>query len=274
MPSSQFRKDLSTWLERAPVQRFIIALIVLNGAILGIQTSASLMEYFDPWLPLLDQLILAVFVLEIVLKLTASGREFFRSYWNLFDFFVVAIALIPASGPFAVLRVLRVLRLLRLISVVPRLRFVVETLLHAIPGIASIGVLILIIFYVFAVVATGLYGAAFPDWFGSLGRSMFTLFQIMTLESWSMGVVRPVMQVFPFAWIFFVLFILVATFTMLNLFIGIIVETMQTLHAKSDEDKQNQRKAEGDGSALVIDEIRGLREEISRLNDKLENRSK
>ena len=274
MPSSQFRKDLSTWLERALVQRFIIALIVLNGAILGIQTSAGLMEYFDPWLPLVDQLILAVFVLEIVLKLTASGREFFRSYWNLFDFFVVAIALIPASGPFAVLRVLRVLRLLRLISVVPRLRFVVETLLHAIPGIASIGVLILIIFYVFAVVATGLYGAAFPDWFCSLGRSMFTLFQIMTLESWSMGVVRPVMQVFPFAWIFFVLFILVATFTMLNLFIGIIVETMQTLHAKSDEDKQNQRKAEGDGPALVIDEIRGLREEIARLNDKLENRSK
>ena len=121
---------------------------------------------------------------------------------------------------------------------------------------------------------TGLYGAAFPDWFGSLGRSMFTLFQIMTLESWSMGVVRPVMQVFPFAWIFFVLFILVATFTMLNLFIGIIVETMQTLHAKSDEDKQNQRKAEGDDPALVIDEIRGLREEIARLNDKLENRSK
>ena len=274
MPSSQFRKDLSTWLERALVQRFIIALIVLNGAILGIQTSAGLMEYFDPWLSLLDQLILAVFVLEIVLKLVASGREFFRSYWNLFDFFVVAIALIPASGPFAVLRVLRVLRLLRLISVVPRLRFVVETLLHAIPGIASIGVLILIIFYVFAVVATGLYGAAFPDWFGSLGRSMFTLFQIMTLESWSMGVVRPVMQVFPFAWIFFVLFILVATFTMLNLFIGIIVETMQTLHAKSDEDKQNQRKAEGDGPVLVIDEIRGLREEIARLNDKLENRSK
>ena len=274
MPSSQIRKELSIWLERAPVQRFIIALIVLNGAILGIQTSAGLVEYFDPWLSLLDQLILAVFVLEIVLKLIASGREFFRSYWNLFDFFVVAIALIPASGPFAVLRVLRVLRLLRLISVVPRLRFVVETLLHAIPGIASIGVLILIIFYVFAVVATGLYGAAFPDWFGSLGRSMFTLFQIMTLESWSMGVVRPVMQVFPFAWIFFVLFILVATFTMLNLFIGIIVETMQTLHAKSDEDKQNQRKAEGDGPALVIDEIRGLREEIARLNDKLENRSK
>ncbi len=274
MPSSQIRKELSNWLERAPVQRFIIALIVLNGAILGIQTSAGLTAYFGPWLSLLDQLILAVFVLEIVLKLTASGRQFFRSYWNLFDFFVVAIALVPASGPFAVLRVLRVLRLLRLISVVPRLRFVVEALLHAIPGIASIGVLILIIFYVFAVVATGLYGAAFPDWFGSLGRSMFTLFQIMTLESWSMGVVRPVMQVFPFAWIFFVLFILVATFTMLNLFIGIIVETMQTLHAKSDEDEKSKRSSTEEDPASVIDELRGLREEIAQINEKLENRNR
>ena len=274
MPSSQIRKELSNWLERAPVQRFIIALIVLNGAILGIQTSAGLTAYFGPWLSLLDQLILAVFVLEIVLKLTASGRQFFRSYWNLFDFFVVAIALVPASGPFAVLRVLRVLRLLRLISVVPRLRFVVEALLHAIPGIASIGVLILIIFYVFAVVATGLYGAAFPDWFGSLGRSMFTLFQIMTLESWSMGVVRPVMQVFPFAWIFFVLFILVATFTMLNLFIGIIVETMQTLHAKSDEDEKSKKSLIEDDPASVIDELRGLREEIAQLNEKLDNRNR
>lgn len=274
MPSSQIRKELSIWLERAPVQRFIIALIVLNGAILGIQTSASLTAHFGPWLSLLDQLILAVFVLEIFLKLTASGRQFFRSYWNLFDFFVVAIALVPASGPFAVLRVLRVLRLLRLISVVPRLRFVVEALLHAIPGIASIGVLILIIFYVFAVVATGLYGAAFPDWFGNLGRSMFTLFQIMTLESWSMGVVRPVMQVFPFAWIFFVLFILVATFTMLNLFIGIIVETMQTLHAKSDEDEKSKKSPTEDDPASVIDEVRGLRKEIAQLNEKLENRNR
>ena len=274
MPCSQISNELSIWLERAPVQSFIIALIVLNGAILGIQTSAGLTAYFGPWLSLLDQLILAVFVLEIVLKLTASGRQFFRSYWNLFDFFVVAIALVPASGPFAVLRVLRVLRLLRLISVVPRLRFVVEALLHAIPGIASIGVLILIIFYVFAVVATGLYGAAFPDWFGSLGRSMFTLFQIMTLESWSMGVVRPVMQVFPFAWIFFVLFILVATFTMLNLFIGIIVETMQTLHAKSDEDEKSKKSLTEADPASVIDELRGLREEIAQLNEKLDNRNR
>lgn len=168
------------------------------------------------------------------------------------------------------LRVLRVLRVLRLISVVPRLRFVVEALLHAIPGIASIGILILILFYVFAVVATGLYGGEFPAWFGSLGRSMFTLFQIMTLESWSMGIVRPVMQAFPFAWIFFVLFILVATFTMLNLFIGVIVETMQTLHAGPADDQQRTGSSVGDEPMSVADEIRALRKAVSELNDKLE----
>ena len=260
MPKSGYRECLSTWLERPTVQWVITVLIIINGVILGIQASGSSAEYFGESLNVLDQLILAVFVLEILLKLIAQGRDFFRNRWNLFDFFVVAIALVSASGPFAVLRVLRI------ISVVPRLRFVVEALLHAIPGIASIGILILIIFYVFAVVATGLYGGAFPDWFGSLGRSMFTLFQIMTLESWSMGIVRPVMQTFPYAWVFFVLFILVATFTMLNLFIGVIVETMQTMHARSPEngEQQGDRLGGTDNEAL-LEEIRALRTEVRAL---------
>ena len=145
-------------------------------------------------------------------------------------------------------------------------------LLHAIPGIASIGILILIIFYVFAVVATGLYGESFPDWFGSLGRSMFTLFQIMTLESWSMGIVRPVMQVFPFAWIFFVLFILVATFTMLNLFIGVIVETMQTLHARSVESgDEPESNAEQIMHPILAKELHELRVEMQEIKNRLKD---
>jgi voltage-gated sodium channel len=148
------------------------------------------------------------------------------------------------------------------------LRFVVEALLHAIPGIASIGILMLIIFYVFAVMATGLYGQGFPEWFGSLGSAMFTLFQIMTLESWSMGVVRPVMLEHPYAWIFFVLFILVATFTMLNLFIGVIVDTMQIMHAR-------ERERAAPATSIVADaepgeltrEIRALRVEVAQLQE-------
>jgi voltage-gated sodium channel len=146
----------------------------------------------------------------------------------LFDFAVVAIALVPASGPFAVLRALRVLRVLRMLTIVPSMRRVVGALLSAIPGLSSIALVLLLVFYVFGVIATHLFGALFPDWFGHLGRSLYTLFQVMTLESWSMGIARPVMEQAPWAWAFFITFILFATFTMLNLFIAIIVNAMQT----------------------------------------------
>ena len=145
---------------------------------------------------------------------------------------MVAIALIPASGSFAVLRALRVLRLL---TVVPAMRRVVGALLAAIPGLGSIALVLLILYYVFAVIATNLFGAAYPEWFGALGRSLYTLFQIMTLESWSMGISRPVMETFPYAWAFFIPFILVATLTILNLFIAIIVNAMQSVGEKEHD---------------------------------------
>ena len=193
---------------------------------------------FGFWLLALDHFILSVFVVEISAKLYAYRWRFFHDPWNVFDFLIVAIALIPASGPMAVLRALRILRVLRLISMVPRLRFVVESLLQAIPGIASIAALLVLLYYVFAVMATGLFGGAHPAWFGTLGKSMYTLFQIMTLESWSMGIARPVMETHPYAWLFFIPFILVATFTMLNLFIAIIVNTMQTMHDSTHMQEQ------------------------------------
>jgi voltage-gated sodium channel len=114
----------------------------------------------------------------------------------------------------------------------------VESLLHAIPGIASITGLLALLYYVFAVMATGLFGAAHPAWFGTIGKSMYTLFQIMTLESWSMGIARPVMETPPSAWPFFIPFILIATFTILNLFIAIIVNSMQTMHDRTRMQEQ------------------------------------
>lgn len=175
----------------------------------------------------LDRAILAVFVVEIAVRLYVHRLAFWRDPWSVFDFSVVAIALVPSAGPFAVLRALRVLRVLRLLTMVPSMRRVVGALLAAIPGLGSIMLVLLILYYVFAVIATNLFAATYPEWFGTLGRSLYTLFQIMTLESWSMGIARPVMETFPYAWAFFVPFILVATFTMLNLFIGIIVNAMQ-----------------------------------------------
>jgi voltage-gated sodium channel len=176
-----------------------------------------------------DHLCLAVFVVELALKLAAYRGKFWRSGWNVFDFAVVAVALAPGAGAWAVLRSLRVLRVLRLLTVVPSLRRVVAAFIHSLPGLGGVVVVMAIFFFTAGVLATRLFGATHPDWFGSLGASLYSLFQIMTLESWSMGIVRPLMESHPWAWAFFVPFIVIATFTILNLFIGIIVSTMQEL---------------------------------------------
>jgi len=207
-----FRERLGRWIESETVQRVIIVLILLNAIGLGLETWSRAMELAGGFIKTFDRLLLAVFVTEILVKLYAFGGRFFRNPWNLFDFIVIGIALIPSSGPLAVLRVLRVLRL---ISMIPRFRFVVESLLRAVPGILSIAGLLVILFYVSSVMATGLFGERFPQWFGSIGESMYSLFQVMTLESWSMGIARPVMASYPWAWAFFVPFILIATFTMI-----------------------------------------------------------
>ncbi|MCW8963849.1 MAG: ion transporter [Gammaproteobacteria bacterium] len=249
------REKAGNWIESTPIQAFIIFLIVINAVILGMETAPQIMATHGDLLLMVDAIILGVFVIEILIKLFAFRLGFFNNAWNVFDFIVVGIALVPASGPLAVLRALRVLRVLRLISMLPQLRLVVEALLKAIPGISSVFALMSILFYVFSVMATTMFGKDFPTWFGSIGDSMYTLFQIMTLESWSMGIVRPVMEQHPYAWAFFVPFILIATFTMLNLFIGIIVNTMQTIHEQhsineihaveavvhADSDKLNQQ---------------------------------
>jgi voltage-gated sodium channel len=238
----------------------IVALILINAITLGLETSSSVMDRVGGLLKLIDRSLLAVFVAEIAVKLYAFRSGFFRNPWNLFDFTVVGIALIPSSGPLSVLRVLRVLRL---ISMIPRFRFVVESLLRAIPGILSIAGLLIILFYVAGVMATGLFGERFPHWFGSLGESMYTLFQIMTLESWSMGIARPVMEVYPWAWAYFVPFILIATFTMLNLFIAIIVSTMQAMV----EEQSGRETAEI--SELVHEDHRSLQAELEALRSEI-----
>jgi voltage-gated sodium channel len=273
MTSATLRARIGAWIESSRVQQTIIALILVNAVILGLETSAEVTARFGTALTRIDQVILAVFVLEILGKLYAHGLKFFRQSWNVFDLIVVGIALVPASGPLQVLRTLRVLRVLRLISTMPRLRFVVESLLHAVPGIGAIGGLLAILFYVFAVMATGLFGEAFPDWFGGIGRSLYTLFQIMTLESWSMGIVRPVMESYPQAWLFFVPFILMATFTMLNLFIAVIVNTMQAMHDASHGNDREHIEATVHAEGEVLDsEIRALRQEIRELKTLMETR--
>jgi len=238
---------------------FIIAVIIINAVTLGLETSPTAMAVAGSLLYGLDRIALAIFCVEIAAKLFVYRLSFFRSAWNVFDFAIVVIALVPSGEGLSVLRSLRILRALRLVSMVPEMRTVVQALLNAIPAMASVIALMTLIFYVAAVMTTKLFGPAFPDWFGTLGASLYTLFQIVTLESWSMGIVRPVMEVHPYAWIFFVPFILVVTFAVLNLFIAIIVNAMQTASGADEAEHHKENEAH---FADLMEELKSLRREI------------
>ncbi|MEK9755068.1 MAG: ion transporter [Rhodospirillaceae bacterium] len=218
------------------VRALITTLIVFNAITLGLETSETVRANWGTLLAVLDKAVLVVFCAEIAAKLVHRGWRFFKEGWNEFDFVVVGIALVPAAGPFTVLRALRILRTLRLLSVVPQMRIVVQALFSALPAMASIVALISLIFYVGAVLTTNLFGSDFDAWFGNIGRSMYSLFQVMTLESWSMGIVRPVMEKHPYAWAFFIPFILITSFAIINLFIGVIVDSMQARHRETVEE--------------------------------------
>lgn len=224
------RDKIRAIIETARFRNIIMGVIIFNAILLGLETSATIMANAKGLIRVLDAICLYIFIAEIGLKLYANRLAFFRSGWNIFDFLIVGIAIVPGSQGFAVLRALRVLRVLRLISGTPSLRRVVEGFLTALPGMGSVFMLMSLIFYIGAVMATKLFGEAFPQWFGTLGGSAYSLFQIMTLESWSMGIVRPVMEQFEYAWAFFIPFIMVTTFAVVNLLVGLIVNSMQDAH--------------------------------------------
>ncbi|MCR8824990.1 ion transporter [Pseudosulfitobacter koreensis] len=237
LPRQSIRTRVARFTERAAFQNFILAVILFNAAILGLETSDQAMAAAGPLIVALDTACLAIFVIEIALKIFGRGLAFFKSGWSMFDFVIVAVSLVPVTQGLSVLRAMRILRLLRVISVAPSLRRVVDGLVNALPGVGSVFLLMGVIFYIGAVMATKLFGAAFPDWFGTLARSGYSLFQIMTLESWSMGIVRPVMEVYPYAWTFFIPFIMVTTFAVVNLLVGLIVNSMQDAHNEESNEK-------------------------------------
>ncbi|MEX0971064.1 MAG: ion transporter [Paracoccaceae bacterium] len=221
------RSAVSKFMNQPWISPFILSVIVLNAIVLGLQTAPSIVAATGGALSLIDNICLGIFTVELLLKMFAQGPRFFKGGWNIFDFIIVGIALAPGSGGLSVLRALRILRVLRVISIAPRLRRVVEGFIRAMPGMASVFLLMTIIFYIGAVMATKLFGEVFPQWFGTIGESAYSLFQIMTLESWSMGIVRPVMEEFPQAWAFFVPFIMSTTFAVVNLIVGLVVNSMQ-----------------------------------------------
>ncbi len=246
-------------MERADVRNAIIGVIIFNAILLGLETSETVMASFGGVIRALDAACLAVFVAEIVAKMIAYGRDFPRSGWRIFDFFIVGISIVPGAQSLSVLRALRILRVLRVVSVAPRLRRVVEGFLAALPGMGSVFLLTGLIFYIGSVMATNIFGEAFPEWFGSLGRSGYSLFQIMTLESWSMGMVRPIMEVYPWAWAFFVPFILITTFAVVNLVVGLIVNSMQDAHHEEDNARTDAHRDE------VVARLAAIEQKLDRL---------
>ncbi|WP_125778348.1 ion transporter [Antribacter gilvus] len=250
------RTRVRAFVEDARFQRVVIWVITANAVLLGLETSEPLMDAIGPELHALDRAMLAFFVVELTLRLYAHGWRFFTNAWNVFDLLVVGISLVPTGGPLGVLRALRILRVLRLVSTVPSMRRVVDGLLAAVPGMASVGALLALVIYVSAVIGTNLFGATSPGHFGNLGVTLFTLFQTMTGEAWP-DVAREVMAAQPMAWIFFVVYILVVGFAVLNLFIAVIVSGMEGVGELAEH--------EASTDAIMIDELRALRAEIAAL---------
>ncbi|MBL4805925.1 MAG: ion transporter [Rhodobacteraceae bacterium] len=258
------RWKLAQFIDSPRIRYSILALIVFNAITLGLSTSEAISAHIGGFLAVFDTAVLSVFVAEMGIKIYAYGPRFFKSAWNLFDLIVVSVGLLPTSANLSVLRALRVIRAMRILSIVPQLRSVVRALLEALPGMGAVVILLGIVYYIFAVMTTMLYSDTFPQWFGTIGESLYSLFQIMTLESWSMGIVRPVMEVHPYAWLMFVPFIIATSFAVLNLFIGILVNTMQAA-VEEEQDKEMERILN-----IVIAANKETKEELAVLRGLLE----
>ncbi|MEM8770601.1 MAG: ion transporter [Pseudomonadota bacterium] len=252
------RKKIRILVDGAFFQIVVLILIVANAIILGAETFPNVISSVGPFLMEIDRFILYAFIAEIGLRIIAYGPGYFRTGWNLFDFTIVLVSLLAATSGLAALRAFRVLRVLRVITVIPRMRVVVSALLDSLPGIASVGVVLALIIYVFAVIASNLYGADHPARFGDVFAAMYTLFQIMTLEGWP-DIAARVGQTHPNSWFFFLSFVLLATFTMLNLFVAIVVRVVE-------EDSDPWFDDLIDGQKALTEEIAALRAEVAALS--------
>ncbi|XVS61358.1 ion transporter [Actinosynnema sp. CA-299493] len=236
------------------LQRMVIAVIVVNAVTLGCETSTALVASYGTVFDVVDRTTLAIFVLELAARLYAHGPRFFRDPWNVFDFVVVGVSLLPAAGPLSVVRALRILRALRLVAMVPSMRRVVTALVKSVPGLLSLSGLLVLMLYVGSVVAINLFRASGDPRFGDLGATILTLFQLTTGDGWS-DVMRDLMATQPLAWIFFVIYLLVGTFTMLNLFIAVVCSAMESEGAPPPSAPDDR----------LLEEIKALREEVRAL---------
>jgi voltage-gated sodium channel len=221
-----WRDTLARFVDSQWFQNLVVAVILANGVVLGLETYEDRFVWLDRNWMLIEGCFLTFFVLELTLRILARGVVFFRDVWNWFDLVVVGISLIPLAGGFAVLRLVRVLRLLRLVSVLPSLRYIVDALFRSVPGLGTVIALLFVVMYTAAIMGEQLFGEISPQYFGNLGTTLYTLFMLLTMENWP-DISDSVIEDAPYAWIFFVSYIVVSAFIVLNLIIGVIVTTME-----------------------------------------------
>jgi len=262
------RQKLRNYFESLGFQRLIVTLIIMNSILIGFETSSYVMNLYGYYIDIFDLTLLTLFTIEIILKLYVYRLSFFKNAWNVFDFAIISISILPAAGSFSVFRALRIIRTLRLLKSIPKLRLIIESLIKSLPSIGWIVVLLAIVFYTFAVIGINLFGVNYPEYFGTLGKSFFTLFQIMTLESWSSAIARPIMDGVPFAGLYFMTFILIATYTTLNIFIAIVVNTMNEVSLKDLQEEEQHIKD------FVVEENKKLHNKIDQLQSTIENLNK
>ena len=247
---------------------WMIGLILFNAVLIGLETSKDFVEHYGRWLHLGNDLILGVFIIEAALKLTAVAPRFalyFGNGWNLFDFSIVVLSLLPATEEFAlVARLVRVLRVLRLVSTVPQLRLIVATLVRSIPSMGHVIMLMSIIFYIYAITGFHLFHEHDAEHWGTLGSSLLTLFGIVTLEGW-IEVMATALEVHAWAWIYFVSFVLIGTFVVLNLFIAVVINNLEASKLEElDELREPVTHEE------VLRELRRTRDALAALQGRLE----
>ncbi|WP_240666603.1 ion transporter [Longirhabdus pacifica] len=255
--------NLKHIVEHSIFSRFILTIIIINAIIIGLETDPDLYQSYHSLFTMIDIVFLAIFTIEIALKLIVYRGKFFADGWNILDFAIVFGSLVLYSSNFvSVLRILRVLRVLRTISAIPSLRRLVDALFMAIPAIGSVTVLMCIIFYIYAIIGATFFNEVAPEYFGNLSLSALTLFQVFTLESWASGVFRPIFAEVSWSWIYFVSFIVVSTFIILNLIVGEIVNNAQKLSEEIEEDNQDLHKV-----MKEIDELKQLMLQKENHND-------
>jgi voltage-gated sodium channel len=247
--------------------RIIIALILLNGVVLGAETSPALVAQYGQYLTLANNIILGVFIIEAILKITAVAPRFklyFGDGWNVFDFSVVVLSLIPSTGEFAMIaRLARLLRVARLISTIPELRLIVSTLVRSIPSMGHVLLLMSIIFYIYAVAGYHIFHEHDPTHWRNLGISLLTLFRVVTLEDWT-DVMYKAMELHPLAWMYFVSFVVVGTFVVINLFIAVVINNLEEAKHESLEELQMPTTRDE-----IIRELKQTQEVLAKLQTKL-----